>query len=178
MDGGHGNASLSAPGAPALSRLRPWLAALGYLVAHPLVSLLGIQWGPLGGLQTQGVMLVAGFAVLVVAGFLPRLFESRLLQTLLLALGWPLVVAAVAVAWFAPYAVIQESQWLGPSTHRTTLHPFFTGGLSWLLFLAALGYAAGLGTRFRRGLCLGAPLIAFLALCWLLHLRGYPAFEG
>ncbi|NNB85481.1 hypothetical protein HJC10_05295 [Corallococcus exiguus] len=147
-------------------------------MAQALVSLLDIQWGPLGGLPTQGVLLVAGSVMVVVAGFLPGLFESRLRQTLLLALGWPLVVAAVAVAWFVPYALIQESQWLGPSTNRATLHPFFTGGLSWLLFLSALGYAGGVGARLRWWLCLGAPLMVFLALCWLLHLRGYPAFEG
>jgi hypothetical protein len=67
---------------------------------------------------------------------------------------------------------------LGPGSYRAALHPLFTLGLSVLLFLAALGHTVPLGPGRRRLLCMDAPLLAFVALCLMLHLRGYPLFEG
>lgn len=160
-------------------RFRPWLGALGYLVAHAGLSLLGISWGPLGrGLLGQALLLVAGFVGLVVAGYLPRHFESRALQYLLLSPGWLVVAGALGVAWSEPYVFVRESQWLGSDGYRATLHPFLTLGVSVLLFLAALGHTVPFGPGRWRRLCMDAPLLAFVALCWMLHLRGYPAFEG
>ena len=82
------------------------------------------------------------------------------------------------MAWVEPYVFVRESQWLGPSTWRATLHPYFTVGASLLLFLVALGHTVPFGPGRRRRLCLDVPLLAFVALCWMLHLRGYPSFEG
>jgi hypothetical protein len=130
------------------------------------------------GLEAQGLLLVSGFAMLVAAGYRPRYFEPRVLQYLLLSLGWPIVAGAVVAAWHEPYVFVREAQWLGPSTYRATLHPFFTWGLSVLLFLMALGHTVPFGPSRRRRLCMDAPLLAFVALCWMLHLRGYPSFEG
>lgn len=179
MDTRHGNAAADARGRTLPSRFRPWLGALGYLAAQAVIALLGISWGTLGwGLETQGLLLVSGVAVLVAAGYLPRYFEPRALQYLLLAIGWPLVAGAVAMAWHEPYVFVRESEWLGPGTYRAALHPFFTVGLSVLLFLVALGYTVPFGPGRRRRLFLDAPLLAFVALCLVLHLRGYPMFEG
>lgn len=161
------------------SRLRPWLGALGYIAAQAVVSLLGISWGPVGwSLEAQGLLLVASFAALVAAGYLPRLFEPRALQYLLLSLGWPIVAGAVGVALHEPHVFIRESQWLGPDSYRATPHPFFTVGSSVLLFLAALGHTVPFGPGRRRLLCLDAPVLALVALCLTLHLRGHPLFEG
>lgn len=160
-------------------RFRPWLGALGYLAAHAGLALSGISWGPLGrGLEGQALLLVVGFVGLVVAGYLPRYFESRALQYLVLAPGWLVVAGAMVVAWSEPYVFVRESQWLGSDAYRATLHPLLTLGVSVLLFLAALGHTVPFGPSLRRRLCLDAPLLAFVALCWMLHLRGYPAFEG
>jgi hypothetical protein len=179
MDGRHGNATLEAGGKPLPSKLRPWLGALGYLAAHALLSLLGISWGPLGrGWAGQGLMMMASLAALVVAGYLPRHFEHRRLQSFLLPLGWLIVAGAVTVALHEPYVIVRESQWLGPGSYRATLHPFFTLGLHVLLFLAALGHTVPFSSRRGRLLFMDAPLLAFVALCLVLHLGGYPAFEG
>lgn len=179
MDVRHGNAATEARDRPNPSRLRPWVGALGYVLAQAVISLLRMSWSHLGlGLEGQGLLLVAGFAGLVVAGYRPRFFEHRSFQRLLFSPGWPMLAAAVLVAWREPYVFVQESQWLGPSTHRAALHPFFIVGLSVLLFLTALGHTVQFGSRRERRLCLDAPLLAFVGLCWVLHLRGYPVFEG
>jgi hypothetical protein len=178
MDGGSRDTTMNVPGALRSPRLRPWFAALGYLVVQALVAVLDIHWGPLGGIQAQALLVVVGCGALVFVGGRPEGFQSRWLRTLVLSLGWPLAVIGGGVAMVEPYVFNDEAQWLGQGTQYATLNPFFTGGLTWLLFLVALGYAGGVGTRVGRWLCLGMPLFVFLALCWILHLRGYPAFEG
>nr|AYM53756.1 hypothetical protein [Archangium gephyra] len=164
---------------PRPSRLRPWLGALGYLASQAVISLLGISWGPMkGGLEFQLLLLGVAFAALVAAGSLPRYFESRTLQYVLLSPGWLLVLGAVVMAWAEPYSLVWDSQWLGPRTWRTTLHPYFTLGVSVLLFLVALGHTVPFGPSRRRWLCMDVPLLVFVGICWVLHLQGYPSFEG
>ncbi len=179
LDSHHKEVALAVWGRPGASRLRPWLGALGYFAAQALISLLGISWGPLGwGLAGQGLLLVSCMVGLVAAGYLSRYFEHHALQYLLLSIGWPIALGAVAVAWHEPYAFVRELAWLEPASSRAVLHPFFTVGVSVLLFLVALGHTVAFGPHRRRWICMDAPLLAVLALCLVLHLRGYPSFEG
>nr|AYM53811.1 hypothetical protein [Archangium sp.] len=167
---------MDAPGRPRSSRRRPWLGALGYLASQAVISLLGISWGPMKwDLEVQVLLLGVCFAALVAAGYLPRYFESLTLQHVLLSPGWILVLGAVMMAWVDPYSLnfeFQRSRW------RTTLNPYFTLGVSVLLFLVALGHTVPFGRSRRRWLCMDVPLLVFVALCWMLHLQGYPSFGG
>ncbi|WNG24846.1 hypothetical protein F0U62_13125 [Cystobacter fuscus] len=178
MDSGHDGTITDGPRRSTFSRLRPWLGVLGYVVGVALVSLLGISWGPLGGLEAQALLLLSCCVGLVAAGFLPRLLAPRALQFFVLSLGWLIVVGAGVMGWLEPHAFIRERDESGLSSYRTTLHPFFTGALLGLLFLVALGHTVRFGSSLRRLLCLDVPLLVFLVLCWVLHLRGYPVFEG
>jgi hypothetical protein len=179
MESRHGVAAREVQGRPRRSGGRPWAGALGYIAAQAVISLLGFSWGPLGwGLEGQLMLLMASLAVLVVAGYVPGPLGHRALQYLLLSLGWPFVAGAAGVAWHEPYVFITESQWLGHGSSRAVLHPFFTLGLSVLLFLAALGHTVPFTPWRRRLLCMDAPLLGFMVLCLVLHLRGYPSFEG
>lgn len=162
-----------------MNGLTAWPATVAYLVLQGGLAVLGEPWRALGWSAGGHVALVlSSLGVLVAAAWRPRAFRHPGIQYTLLSLGWLITVAAVAMVWREPYVFFRQQEWLGPSYYRAALNPLLPACLGALLFLAALAHVAGLGSRRGRGLLLDVPLLVSVLLALVLHLRGYPSFEG
>jgi len=174
MSGGEGDARDS----PRAS-LGLWLGAMGYLLVQLVLGVLGATWRELGdSVLIFFLVLLLSFVGLLVAGHRPQLLKGTPLELVLLCAGVPLLGASAVQAWVAPYAVVQVPEWPTGYSYLTTLHPLPPATLNLLLFLAALGHAARLGSRWHRWLLLDAPLLATFVLVVRLYTGDIPEFQG
>jgi uncharacterized membrane protein len=158
-------------------RLLSWLGVVVYLLFQLVLLLASAFWNPWSpNLIPPGLVLLSG-AVLIAVRYRPRFFKDPYVERLLLVTGGVMLCVEVAVAWLAPYTVSKTYLSLYHETYEYTLNPLLFVVQSLMVFLAALGHAARLGSLGKRWLLLDAPMLATFALQVWLGQR-IPEFTG
>jgi hypothetical protein len=145
-----------------------WLGVLVYLLLQLVLLLASAFWNPWSpNLIPPGLALLSG-AVLIAVRYRPRFFKDPYVERLLLVSGGVMFCGEAVVAWLAPYTVSRTYLSLYHSTYEYTLNPLLFMVQSLMVFLAALGHAARLGSLGKRWWLLDAPMLATFALqVWL-----------
>ena len=146
-----------------------WVGLLGYLVFQFMALLGGPFRTQFLAVMTPLVLTLVSGVVLVGVRYRPAFLQnSSYVEPTLFVLNGVLFCGVVGVARSAPYTVGTMYLSLYHSTGVFEVNPLLSTLLSPMLFLAALGHAARLGSLPGRLLGLDVPVLVTLALdVWL-----------
>jgi hypothetical protein len=164
---------------PPRAGLGLWLGAMSYLLVQLVVAVVGGAWGVMDDnvLVYLSLLLLSGVWILIV-GYAPELLKETFLEKILLATGVPLLGVAAIQAWVEPFVLVQVAEWPTGYSFAYRLNWQLPAILNLMLFLAALGHVARLGSRWHRWLLLDAPLLATSVVVLRIYLGDRPEFQG